>query len=69
MNRNNTSGYVGVVWDRKHQKWCAQLRSEYKSVHVGYFKTAREAAIARDDVAVELHGEFAVTNQELGLLH
>ena len=58
----NTSGYLGVTWHKINKKWSAVV----SGVHVGYFDTAKEAAVARDKVAIAMHGEFATLNQEEG---
>jgi len=43
-----------------------RVRGEW--VKVGFFLTAREAAIAYDEAIVKHRGAFAVTNKSLGLL-
>jgi hypothetical protein len=59
---NNTSGYIGVTWCKREQKWRAYVIGEGKRVNVGYFDDLVVAAKARDRVARGLHGEFAVLN-------
>jgi hypothetical protein len=61
-NRNNTSGYIGVTWHKVARQWMAQVSIGRKHIHVGLFKTAEEAARARDALVHELHGEFASLN-------
>ena len=61
--KNNTSGYIGVsktTWG----KWHAYLWNKSKRVHIGYFYTPEEAARARDEMAIKLHGEYANLNFE-----
>ena len=65
---DNTSGFKGVCWHRGVRKWHAYLMVTSKRLHLGYFTTALEAAIAYDRAALEAFGEFALTNQMLGLL-
>ncbi len=60
--RSNTSGYIGVYWRPDCNLWHCCIRNNNKKVHIGYFKSLIEAAIAYDKKCVELHGEFAVTN-------
>lgn len=45
--KNNTSGYIGVSWDKKYQKWAAYLMLDRKKIHLGYFKSKEDAAEAR----------------------
>jgi hypothetical protein len=61
---NNTSGYKGVTWHISNKKWMAQIKGKY----LGMFKTAEGAAFAYDNAAIEIFGEFALTNQSLGYL-
>jgi hypothetical protein len=59
---NNTSGYIGVWWDPTTNQWRAELRHAGNRWRRGGFKTALDAAVARDAAAKELHGEFARLN-------
>ena len=66
LHSNNPSGFKGV---RRHKRgWQARLRHNSKEVHLGYFVDRITAARAYDKAAVELFGEFAKTNEMLGLL-
>jgi hypothetical protein len=59
---NNTSGYKGVSLNAKSGKYHATIQTGGKRKWVGQFASATEAAIARDAVAKELQGKFAVLN-------
>ena len=61
-SRASTSGYKGVRFHKKHQRWYAAIKKEGKSHHLGHYKTAEEAARAYDKAARNLHGEFAYQN-------
>lgn len=65
---NNTSGFKGVTWDRNRNKWRAKLIWNNKTISLGNHTCPIEAARAYDSKALELHGEFAVTNASLGLI-
>lgn len=58
-NKNNTSGYKGVYWNKNAKRWHAQITKNRKSIHLGYFKTAEEAHAAYCKAATEIFGEFA----------
>lgn len=66
LNIANTSGFKGVYLDQG--KWRAQIYKDGKAVYLGVFSDLKEAAVAYDDAAKKLHGEFAKTNESLGLL-
>lgn len=68
MQVNNTSGFKGVSWYKVLGKWEAKLMVNGKTRHLGYFTTALTAAIAYDRAARDEFGEFALTNQMLGLI-
>ena len=61
--KNNTSGFKGVSFKKPNNKWVAQIKLNGRLHIAGYFDTAREAAIAYNNKARELHGEFAVLNE------
>jgi hypothetical protein len=60
---NNTSGYVGVFWDKRNEKWGARIRVNGKLKYPGYFDDKKEAALAYNKAAKKYHGEFSVLNK------
>jgi len=68
LSTKNTSGFKGVYWYKERGKWRVNLKVNNKRCHCGYFVTALEAAIAYDKAAREAFGEFALTNEKLGLI-
>ena len=68
MITTNTSGYKGVIWDRNRHKWSARVKLSSKTFYGGLYDSIVDAARAYDVLALKLHGEFAVTNADLGLL-
>ncbi len=60
-----TSKYIGVSWFKRDGCWRAWITINKKQIHIGYFNSELEAALAYDKKAIELHGEFAVTNFEI----
>jgi len=59
---NNKSGYKGVWWHKRHQKWYACIRKDHKAIFLGLFHDVIEAARAYDVAALKYHGEFARLN-------
>ena len=46
-NKNNTSGTVGVIYDKHKKKWVARLHKNRKAIHIGSFKNKEDAVKAR----------------------
>jgi len=47
VKSNNISGVTGVSWDRRSQKWAAEIKVKKVKKFLGYFDTVEEAAAAR----------------------
>ncbi len=58
LTKANRSGIKGVGFYKQYNKWRAQLESNGKYYHLGYFDTIEDAAKARQQAAKELFGEF-----------
>lgn len=58
MKRNNKSGYKGVCWDSRREKWLAQIMVNRKHRFLGYFETPEEAYAVYCDVSIKERGEF-----------
>lgn len=63
---DNKSGFKGVSRKAGWRKWVSQCQSDGKKIHIGYFDTAEEAALAYDETVRRLHGEFAKVNFDDG---
>jgi len=59
---DNTSGYKGVSWSKRHQKWCASITAQGRHIYLGLFIDPADAARAYDAAACEYFGEYARTN-------
>ena len=57
--RINTSGFKGVSFDKRYNRWRSQIRANGKRYWLGSFKTAEAAHAAYSAKSNELHGEFA----------
>ena len=60
--KNSTSNYKGVSWHKPLSKWRASICVNKKRMHIGYYLTEKEAALAYNKKAEELHGPFAFLN-------
>jgi hypothetical protein len=58
----NSTGYIGVFYDVVRGVFCASLNHNKKRVFFKRFKTAMDAATARDAAAIEHFGRYAVLN-------
>ena len=58
IQKNSTSGVKGVYFDKDRNKWCAQIKVNYKRRFLGRYATLNEAKIARQSTVNLLFGEF-----------
>lgn len=61
--RGSTSKYKGVSWYKITKRWRAQIKTEKKTLTIGYFLSEVEAAKAYNEKASELFGEYAYLNE------
>jgi hypothetical protein len=59
LSKANTSGFKGVTFNKRKEKWMAQIRFDGKNQFLGYFYTPEEAHTAYCEAATRLCGEFA----------
>lgn len=55
----NTSGFRGVTWNQKCQRWQASIKKDGKNIYLGLYEDAEKAGSAYKAAAAELFGEFA----------
>lgn len=65
---NNSSGFKGVSWNVQKKKWQAVIRHNKRQMHLGCYTVPELAACAYDHRAIQINGEFALTNYRLGLV-
>ena len=53
MKKSNTSGYVGIYWNKASKKWDAKIGVNSKLVHIGTFPLIENAVQARDNYIIE----------------
>jgi hypothetical protein len=61
-SRGGSSRFKGVMGPTKHGVWLARICVEYRSRHLGSFRTEEAAALAYDDAARAAWGPFARCN-------
>ena len=59
FHKNNTSGYKGVSLFKRTGRYRATIAGR---IHIGYFDTPEQAAVAYDAELISRYGEFARTN-------
>jgi hypothetical protein len=66
MNRRKSSGrlsiFKGVTYHKGCEKWQAQIKTNQRSVYLGLFKNEADAALAYNEKAIEVFGEYARLN-------
>lgn len=50
-------------WDKSRDRWIAQIKCNYKSIHLGRFNNKVDAAKAYNEAAIKYFGEFARLNE------
>lgn len=63
ITTTGTSKYKGVYWNKKNKKWIAQIKIDYKNIYLGSFYNEEDAAIAYNNKATELFGDFKLVNE------
>lgn len=54
----NSTGFKGVYYDARCNKWQARMCMEYLTFSLGYYSTKEEAAAAYAEAVNRLYGEF-----------
>lgn len=63
ISKSNTSGYKGVSFNKRAKKFTSNIYVDKKNKHLGYYETAKEAAIAYNNQALESFGKHAKLNE------
>ena len=59
ISKKNNSGFIGVFWANRDDKWCAQITFNKSKKHLGYFINKVDAIKARLQAEAKYFGEFA----------
>jgi len=58
ISKKNTSGYKGVYWDKRRNKWIANITAFGKNIYLGSFKDKKDAAKRYRDYATKRWDKF-----------
>jgi HNH endonuclease/NUMOD4 motif/AP2 domain len=58
MQSNNTTGIVGVCWDKKQNKWKVQITVNGVKKYLGRFTSKEDAITTRHNAEIQYFGEF-----------
>lgn len=61
--KGTTSKHKGVFWEKSRAKWCVKIKSGNERRQVGRFDSEEDAALAYNEAAKELFGEYANLNK------
>lgn len=59
LSKNNTSGFVGVSWNKERSKWVAAIQVDGKMFALGRYVNKEDAIKARLQAEAQYFGEFA----------
>ena len=65
IQKRNKSGYKGVGFDKRRNKWVASVKKNGKSYYLGGFTDKQEAIRVRQLKANELFGEFTHQSERI----
>jgi hypothetical protein len=51
--KNNSSGVVGVYWDKRGEKWMSKIKVDGNQIYLGLFDKIEDAAAARKSAELE----------------
>lgn len=55
---NNTSGFIGVSFDKEKNKYSSKIGLNYKTIHLGYFYSFTLAVKERIEAEIKYFGEY-----------
>ena len=63
IQKNNTSGYKGVSYNKGNNKYIVRIDINKKNIYLGYFQTAVEGAIVYNNYIIENKLEGFILNE------
>ncbi|NMC25065.1 MAG: HNH endonuclease [Serratia sp.] len=67
MQKNNKSGFIGVFWATREEKWQAVVAHNKKNILLGRFDCPVTAALAYNEAALKYHGKYAQKKVDLNI--
>lgn len=64
----NKSGYVGVNWNKAHNRWQASIRYQGHKYNLGEFANIEDAINARKAKEIELFGDVVKTTESKSVM-
>ena len=58
LRKNNTSGFHGVYWNKRKNRWFGQIRLNKKKIFLGYFLNLEDAVAAANSARKKYHPFF-----------
>lgn len=55
----NTSGYKGVSWDKRSNKWSVKISLNNKTINIGTYKDIKDANDAYINASKKYHGKYS----------
>jgi len=55
---DNTSGFTGICFDKRRNKWTVRISLNKKTIWLGEFKNKKNAIKARKEAEMKHFGEF-----------
>lgn len=65
IRSNNTSGRVGVHWDKTNKQWCAMICVNKKHMNLGYFDDFESAVRCREEAECTYFGEYRPASERV----
>lgn len=63
--KNTKSGYAGVFWHKRDERWSVYINANGTRIHCGYFKELQAAIERRKAAEIEFHGNFAFCKRNI----
>jgi hypothetical protein len=64
LPKNNTSGHIGIWFNKKNNKYTSQIKVNRKGIHLGEYSILEDAIKARKEAEIKYFGENKFANYE-----